>query len=160
MKNVAAFVEIARTKTSGRRRVKRSLSRAPRWLVVLVVLAVGGSYLAIENAPASANEDPVEQVITGQCTTNQYSSQRQAQDSFLRDCGQPFQDGSPGFSCRTLRGGTECTGPLFLLPPGEITDGAPAGSAREALGTFPGLTGEERAERFFANNPLLEELIE
>ena len=160
MKNAGALLGITKTKSSGRRRARRSPFRAPRWLVVLVVLAVGSSYLAIANAPASANEDPVEQTITGQCTTNQYSSQRQAQDSFIRDCGQPFQDGSPGFSCRTLRGGTECTGPLFLLPPGEITDGAPAGSAREALGTFPGLTGEERAERFFANNPLLEELID
>ena len=223
------FATIGRAieRTWSRRRARRSFRKAPRWLVVLVVLAVGSSTLALTDAPVSANTGacstntyndaqqakdnfindcgapfqetpafscawvdeggwqcagpggrqqpsqsvtpapaPVESsptvfIPTVQCATGVYNTTQAAQDNFLNDCGAPFED-SPDFRCTRDREGAVCTGPTSFgqAPAGPIVDGQPAGSAREALGSFPGLTGEQRAERFADNIPVLEGLLE
>ena len=90
-------------RTCSRRRARRSFRKAPRWLVVLVVLAVGSSTLALTDAPVSAN--------TGACSTNTYDEAQQAKDNFVNDCGAPFQE-TPAFSCGWVdEGGWQCTGP-------------------------------------------------
>ncbi len=111
--------------------------------------------------PATAEPSPSVFIPTVQCTTSFYNTTQAAQDNFFNDCGAPFED-SPDFRCTRDREGAFCTGPTSAgqVPAGPIIEGQPVGSARETLGSYPGLTGEQRAERFAANIPVLEGLLE